>query len=124
MSVVAGEEPGFQPKRLLFWDFPRASWQYDVVVGLILLFIFATPRPWFRDQPRASGIVLMSGGQGESRYFIASEMLTGLEEPALRTRAAELIRERTGKRLRIKHLEPIKDETEHEVRGFLAYTAP
>ena len=24
--------------RFLFWDYPRASWQYDVMVGLILVF--------------------------------------------------------------------------------------
>lgn len=124
MSAVSGDAPGFQPRRLIFWDFPRASWQYDIVVALILLFIFATPRPWFRDQPRASGIVLMSSAHGEYRYFIASELLTALEPSTREARAETLIRERTGKHTRIKRLEPIKDEAEREIRGFLAYTAP
>jgi hypothetical protein len=26
--------------RFLFWDYPRASWQYDVMVALILAFFF------------------------------------------------------------------------------------
>ena len=39
-------------KRFILWDYPRASWQYDVMVGVILAFIFLTPRSWFRDQPR------------------------------------------------------------------------
>ena len=39
-------------KRFILWDYARASWQYDVMVGIILAFIFLTPRDWFRDQPR------------------------------------------------------------------------
>jgi len=39
-------------KRFILWDYARASWQYDVMVGIIVAFIFLTPRDWFRDQPR------------------------------------------------------------------------
>ncbi|MFN9754336.1 MAG: hypothetical protein ACK55L_02935 [bacterium] len=46
-------------QRFILWDYPRASWQYDVVVLLIVAFIFFTPREWFRDQPRASSIVML-----------------------------------------------------------------
>ena len=35
-------------KRFILWDFKRGSWQYDVIVGLILAFIFLTPREVFR----------------------------------------------------------------------------
>jgi len=33
------------------------SWKYDIVVALILAFIFLTPRDVFKDQPRAVGVV-------------------------------------------------------------------
>ncbi len=46
-----------------------------MVVALILLFIFATPREWFRDQPKASSIILMSSLHGSNRVFIATELL-------------------------------------------------
>ncbi|MGH9476083.1 MAG: hypothetical protein ACRD1C_07095 [Terriglobales bacterium] len=36
----------------LWWSYPRGSLEYDVMVGVILLFIFLTPRSWFGDQPR------------------------------------------------------------------------
>src|ERR1039457_278147 len=39
-------------KRFFFWDSPRGSWQYDVMVGIIVIFVMLTPRGWFRDQPR------------------------------------------------------------------------
>ena len=32
--------------RLIFWEFPRASWQYDVIVALILAFIFRVHLGW------------------------------------------------------------------------------
>lgn len=36
----------------LWWSYPRGSLQYDIMVAIILAFIFLTPRHWFRDQPR------------------------------------------------------------------------
>jgi hypothetical protein len=37
--------------RTFFWSYERGSWQYDVAVILILVFVF-TPKSWFRDQPQ------------------------------------------------------------------------
>jgi len=42
---------------LFFWEFARTSWQYDIVVALILAFIFLTPKAFFKDQPRAVSVV-------------------------------------------------------------------
>jgi len=36
----------------IWWNYPRGTVEYDVMVGLILAFIFLTPRHFFRDQPR------------------------------------------------------------------------
>jgi hypothetical protein len=110
-------------KRLVFWDFARASWQYDVAVGLILLFIFATPRDWFHDQPKASSIVLMSSLHGANRVFIATDLLENTPEQQRAVTATRLIRERTGKSWRVIRVEPIRDEAEQEIKGFIAYTA-
>ena len=39
-----------------FWTYPRGSFHYDVMVTLILAFIFITPRFWnFNDHPPQSG---------------------------------------------------------------------
>jgi len=37
--------------RMFFWSYERGSWQYDVAVILILVFVF-TPKNWFHDQPQ------------------------------------------------------------------------
>lgn len=109
-------------RRLIFWDFARASWQYDVVVALILVFIFATPRDWFRDQPKASSIILMSSQPGSNRVFIASDLLETVPESERALRAQLLIHQRTGKSWHVARVEPIRDEAAQEVKGFIAYT--
>lgn len=38
--------------RTLLWSYERGSWQYDVAVGVILVFVLLTPSRWFRDQPQ------------------------------------------------------------------------
>ncbi|MBV8863919.1 MAG: hypothetical protein JO210_00805 [Acidobacteriaceae bacterium] len=110
--------------RLILWDFPRASWQYDVIVGLILIFIFATPREWFHDQPKASGVILISSLHGANNVFIAPGLLKDVPEQERVQRAEALIHKRTGKKWHVARLEPIRDEAEGEIKGFVAYTTP
>jgi len=127
LPVVTGEGNvstlGFG-RRLLFWDFARASWQYDVVVALILLFIFATPREWFHDQPKASSVILISSRNGINNVFIAPGLLASVPEAERSARAEALIHQRTGKRWHVLRVEPIRDEAEQEVKGFIAHAAP
>ena len=121
-TIASSAPAGSLGRRLIFWDFARASWQYDVVVGLILVFIFATPREWFRDQPKASSIILMSSQPGSNRVFIATDLLETVPEGERARRAQLLIHQRTGKTWHVARVEPIGDEATHEVKGFIAYT--
>ncbi len=124
--MVQGDsrDPRNVVQRLVFWEFARASWQYDVVVGLILIFIFATPREWFHDQPKASSVVLMSSLHSSNRVFIATDLLDTIPDSQRPRRAEALIRQRTGKSWHVVRVEPIRDEAEQEIKGFIAYTAP
>jgi hypothetical protein len=38
--------------RTFFWSYERGTWQYDLAVILIVLFVLATPTRWFHDQPQ------------------------------------------------------------------------
>ncbi len=40
--------------RTFFWTYERATWQYDLLVIVILAFIWLTPPAWLQD-PTASG---------------------------------------------------------------------
>ena len=110
-------------KRFLFWDYPRAGWQYDVMVGLILAFIFLTPREWFRDQPRANSIVMLPSEHGETVFWMDAEQLSNSAENARAAQASALLQARTGKKYHVVRLEPIVD-SEQEIKGFMAFTTP
>jgi hypothetical protein len=105
--------------RLLFWDYPRASWQYDVMVALILCFIFLTPRDIFRDQPKAPSIVMLHGG-----VWIEPQKLANVPDAQLVSRATQMINERYKTHIVITSVEPIYDDTEQEVKGYMAFVKP
>ncbi|MEO8026870.1 MAG: hypothetical protein ABI823_10365 [Bryobacteraceae bacterium] len=110
-------------RRFLFWEYPRAGWQYDVIVGLILVFIFATPREIFRDQPKASNIVMLAPDHGSSVYFLEPDLLAGVPETGRVERASALVREKAKARKDIERVVPIFD-VEDEIKGYMAYSKP
>ena len=109
-------------QRFIFWDYPRGSRHYDVVVVIILAFIFLTPRAWFRDQPRiprANRIAMLPGDHG-GMLWIDPELLTGVPENQRLTKLNHILK--TGKP--IVRLQSIYDESEHELKGYIAFTNP
>jgi hypothetical protein len=51
--------------RTIFWSYDRGSWPYDLMVIAIVIFVLASPRSWFHDQPKlgvaaSSNVVLIS----------------------------------------------------------------
>ncbi len=114
-------------KRFILWDFPRGGWQYDVMVGIILAFIFLTPRDWFRDQPRipnASSIAMISSGNGVSAFFIHADLVSGIPDDQRAGRLNELLQIRTGnKHLAVTRVEPVLD-SEGTLEGYMAFARP
>lgn len=111
-------------RRLFLWEFSRGSRGYDVVIILILGFIFLTPREVFRDQPRPKTIALLPGQQGSAKYFIEPALLEPLPPQDRMKEAERLVRSQTeGRSKTLISLDPIYDD-EHELKGYLATTAP
>jgi hypothetical protein len=113
-------------KRFILWDYKRASWQYDVMVGVILLFLFLTPRGWFRDQPRiphASEIASLPAAKGSQVFWIEPELVTSIPENERLSQLAEILKTRTGKKQVLTGLEPIYD-SEKEIKGYMAFAKP
>ncbi len=120
-------------KRFILWDYARGVWQYDVMVGVILAFIFLTPRGWFRDQPRmpqASQITVLGAGHRNDVLWIDPELLAGVPENQRADRLSDILRNRPevlksrmGKTLAITHVEPILD-SEGEIQGYWAFARP
>ena len=110
-------------KRFLLWDYPRASWQYDLMVGLILAFIFLTPRELFRDQPRGSNITQLSPEHGANVFFVSPDVLTPIPESDRSKKVESLLKSRFGRPETVVRIDPIFDN-EKEIRGYMAFTKP
>ena len=109
-------------KKVIFWEFPRASWQYDLIVVAILAFIFLTPREIFKDQPKAQSIVLVqTDTPGVEVFYLEPKQLMGVTESERFQQVAQMLAKRDGKKLQLYKLTPLLD-AEKETTGFMAYT--
>ncbi len=106
-------------KRCILWEYPRASWQYDVIVGAIVIFIFVTPQfISFGDRPKSASIAIVHDG-----YWIEPQQLAGVPEAMLPARAAAVINAKFKAHTTISSVEPIYDDSEQELKGYLAFPA-
>ncbi len=114
-------------KRFILWDYSRATWQYDLMVGIILAFIFLTPRAWFRDQPRiptARSIAPVPGEHGGSLFFVNPELLAGVPEGQHAAKLTQLLHSQTGNpKLTVNRVEPVLD-SEGKLQGYMAFGQP
>ena len=39
-------------KKIINWNYERASWQWDVLCIVIMMFIFLTPKEWFEKKEK------------------------------------------------------------------------
>ena len=111
-------------KRFVLWDYPRASWQYDVMVGLILGFIFLAPRSWFHDWPRvatASSIALLPTEKGNSVFFVNWELVAGVPGEQRTAKLTQILQARMKNRhLVVLRVEPVLD-SEGKLEGYMAF---
>jgi hypothetical protein len=110
-------------KRLIFWEFPRTSWRYDVVVGLILAFIFLTPRTAFHDEPRAPGVVRLPQQNGGAVFFVEAGLLKQAEPEALVLEAEALVSKRLRQAAPVARVLAIQSEGERPA-GYMVYLKP
>jgi hypothetical protein len=113
-------------KRFILWDYARASWQYDVMVGIILAFIFLTPAAWFRDQPRIqhAAIIARPSENGGNVLFVDAEVLAGMPEPQRLERLRAFLKKQPGTAtVSVTRVEPILD-SEGELQGYMAFVRP
>lgn len=110
-------------RRLIFWEFPRGSRGYDVVVLLILAFIFLTPKTWYKDQPRPREIVEMVAEEGLRVFYIEPDLIPQGTQQEQWNHAVALLRERPGRQGALVRLEPVFD-SEQEIKGYRAFVKP
>ncbi len=105
--------------KTFFWAYERGTWQYDVAVILILVFVLATPRNWFRDQPEASGpaaagqVQLVSKDGSLQTYRVDARVLTPPKfalQSDLHTALQQALLELRNGNFSISRIEPVRDE--------------
>jgi hypothetical protein len=106
--------------RTFFWSYERGSWQYDIAVILIVLFVLATPTRWFRDQPQvglpasAAQVESLSAFGETETYRVDARVLAPPERtPALQNDLHNALQKArpdlSDGRFSIGKIEPIRD---------------
>ena len=109
--------------RTFFWSYERGTWQYDVAVVLILIFVLLTPRGWFRDQPQVGmpvtseqvQLVLISDDGHRQEYRVDARVLAPPQQtPALQNELHQALRralpDLSNGRFSITNINPVRDE--------------
>jgi hypothetical protein len=108
--------------KTFFWAYERGTWQYDAAVILILIFVLATPRGWFHDQPQMGlpantpGQVLLLKDEGETKTYrvdariLAPPQQTPALENELHNALQKALPEWSDKRFTIAKIESIRDD--------------
>jgi len=89
-------------KGFIFWSHERGTIQYDVMVTLILIFVFFSPRLInFKDRsvernPHSSGVVVYPDGTGEFIYQVEGKAVQGNDDATIRTELLRVIEPISG----------------------------
>lgn len=113
-------------KNYLFWTYERGSFHYDVMVTVILLFIFIAPRFInFKDQPaehveHQNSIVVTPDGKKGFVYQVDASAVDAQDEDMVRQNFARVLRPVTGPAT-VDRVEPVRDPSGHIVayRGWI-----
>jgi hypothetical protein len=87
----------------IFWNYQRGSIHYDIMVTLILLFIFVTPlfvnfndKP-IEHSPHPTAVVVIPDGQDGPVYQVPVAAVPGENDAAIRTELLRIITPISGK---------------------------
>jgi len=105
--------------KTFFWSYERTTWQYDIAVILILVFVLLTPRHWFRDQPESAGpaaagqVQLLSNDGNRQTYRVDARVLTPPKfalQSDLHTALQQALPELRNSNFSISKIDPLRDE--------------
>jgi hypothetical protein len=99
-------------KGYLFWTYDRGSFHYDVMVTLILAFIFIAPRFIdFKDHPgeqlwhQSKPVVIAEG----KMYQVDASTVDAQDEGMVRANFLRVIRPIAGAAVTVDRVEPVRD---------------
>jgi|SRR5271166_1937916 len=102
----------------IFWSYERGTIQYDVMVTLILVFVFLSPKLInFKDKPvehnpHRTGVVVVPDGEGGLIYQIeaaaVADQVAGKDDTAIGGQLLQVIEPISGE-VTITKIEPVRD---------------
>jgi hypothetical protein len=121
ISTVSAHAPSLPANRVwatirsyILWQHERGTLHYDIMVTLILIFVFFSPRVVnFNDKPGAlnqhpTGVVVSSDGAGGLVYQIEASAVSAGDDATLRTQLLHVIEPISGEVSILKY-EPVPD---------------
>lgn len=113
-------------KRYVFWTYERGSFHYDVMVTLILLFLFVSPHLInFKDRPaetvalHASEVLVREAGvkHGSSQFQVQvrAEDMPGAKTDAQKQQAILRLVEPIAGEVQLERYEPVLDASGHTI---------
>jgi hypothetical protein len=102
----------------ILWSYERGSLHYDIMVTLILLFVFVSPRFInFKDKPvernpHLTGVVVIPGTHGEFIYQIQASAVNTANGQDVRRQLEQIIEPISGA-VSITKYDPVKDAYGH-----------
>lgn len=117
--------------RSVFWTYKRGSWQYDIILLVILAFIFLTPRSWYTPQPpppvtgflKNQGIVEVGRIEGNWSYFIDARLVKSRPNQTPEEAVRDILSERLKRPLTVKSVDEIQDK-KGAVLGYTVVVQP
>ncbi|MGD0415044.1 MAG: hypothetical protein ABSA80_06800 [Terriglobales bacterium] len=102
----------------ILWSYERGSLHYDIMVTLILLFVFVSPHFInFKDKPvehipHLTGVVVIPSAKGELIYQIQASALNNAANGDVRRQLEQIIEPISGA-VSITNIETVKDVSGH-----------
>lgn len=102
----------------ILWSYERGSLHYDIMVTLILVFVFVSPhyinykdKPVERN-PHLTGVVVLPDPKGGLVYQIEASAVKGVSDADVRQQLERIIEPISGA-VTITSFEPVKDASGH-----------
>jgi hypothetical protein len=106
--------------KIIFWSYPRGTFQYDILCALILIFIFATPRQFFQDWAVMSNPHQFAFGEdivntfdqyGNPVFNISAQLVPASPDASVvKSAALTQLQKTLNKQVSIADIKPILDE--------------
>jgi len=99
-------------KSFILWQHERATWQYDVMCGVIFLLVVLLPARYFHDQPLYNpqpvlDIVRMDADADGVRYRVSAELLASYD-PEPQRAAREVFARNLSHPFTLVRIQPIR----------------